>query len=74
MYFATGMGAGPTAPTAPRQAIHQLVQRIAVPADTGVGALVLAPSGQFAISHSSRNMAAGYWTGKGDPVVAGKFT
>jgi L-asparaginase / beta-aspartyl-peptidase len=72
--IATRLAAGRTAATAARQAIHQLVQRIAVPADTGVGVLVLAPSGKFAISHSSRNMAAGYWTGKGDPVVADKFT
>ena len=69
----TRLAAGRSAPTAARQAIAQLVQRIAVAADTGVGALVIAPSGEFAIRHSSRNMVAGYWTGKGEPVVSDRF-
>jgi beta-aspartyl-peptidase (threonine type) len=69
----TRLAAGRSAATAARQAINTLVRRIAVPTDTGVGALVLARTGHFAIRHSSRNMAAGHWTGKGEPIIADKF-
>jgi beta-aspartyl-peptidase (threonine type) len=58
---------------AARHAINKLVRRIGVAAEIGVGALVVAPDGRFAIRHSSPKMAAGYWTGRGDPMIADRF-
>lgn len=37
------------------------------------GALVLGRDGRFAIHHVTPRMAAGYWNGRGDPVVRDKF-
>jgi len=58
---------------AARHAINKLVRRIGIAAEIGVGALVVAPDGRFAIRHSSLRMAAGYWTGRGDPMIADRF-
>ena len=58
---------------AARHAINKLVRRIGVAAEIGVGALVIAPDGRFVIRHSSPRMAAGYWTGRGDPIIADRF-
>lgn len=59
--------------SAARHAINKLVRRIGVAAEIGVGVLVVAPDGRFAIRHSSPKMAAGYWTGRGDPMIADRF-
>jgi beta-aspartyl-peptidase (threonine type) len=59
--------------SAARQAINKLVRRIGVAAEIGVGVLVVSPDGRFAIRHSSPKMAAGYWTGRGDPMIADRF-
>jgi len=58
---------------AARRALDKLVKRIRTAEEIGVGALVLARDGRFAIRHSSVRMAAGYWTGRGEPIVADRF-
>ncbi len=60
-------GAAPAA--AARTALQTLVERVRGRA----GALVLAPDGQFAISHVTPRMAAGWWDGRGEPVVRGRW-
>ncbi|HEY3197450.1 MAG TPA: isoaspartyl peptidase/L-asparaginase family protein [Nitrospirales bacterium] len=67
------LGRGERPAAAARQAIDKLVRRIGLAAEVGVGALVVAPDGRFAIRHSSRRMAAGFWTGRGDPMIADRF-
>ncbi len=54
---------------ATRRALRELVQRI----QGAAGALVLAADGRFAIDHTTRWMGAGYWRGRGKPVVADRF-
>jgi beta-aspartyl-peptidase (threonine type) len=61
------MGKSPT--VAARQVLRMLVSRIRGSA----GALVLSPDGQFAISHVTPYMAAGWWNGAGRPTVRGQF-
>lgn len=61
-------GASPAA--AARLTLDRLVKRIEGGA---AGALVLAPDGRFAIRHTTSRMCAGYWTGKGKPVVRDRF-
>jgi beta-aspartyl-peptidase (threonine type) len=61
-------GASPAAAT--RLTLDRLVKRIEGGA---AGALVLAPDGRFAIRHTTTRMCAGYWTGKGTPVVRDRF-
>ncbi|HET8580643.1 MAG TPA: isoaspartyl peptidase/L-asparaginase, partial [Nitrospiraceae bacterium] len=61
-------GASPA--LAARLVLKKLVTRIRGAA----GALVLAPDGRFAIRHTTPRMAAGYWHGRGKPVVADQFT
>ncbi|MCZ6580440.1 MAG: isoaspartyl peptidase/L-asparaginase family protein [Nitrospirae bacterium] len=60
-------GANP--PLATRRALRELVQRI----QGAAGALVLAADGRYAIGHTTRWMGAGYWRGRGKPVVADRF-
>ncbi len=60
---------GQTPMTAARQVLKSLVNRISGAA----GALVLAPSGRFAISHVTPRMVAGWWDGKGKPSVGDRF-
>jgi beta-aspartyl-peptidase (threonine type) len=62
------VGAGPA--TAARQALTKLAKRI----EGAAGALVLAPDGRFAIRHTTPHMSAGWWNGKGTPVVRDRFT
>jgi beta-aspartyl-peptidase (threonine type) len=38
------------------------------------GALVLAPDGRWAILHTTARMSAGYFTGRGKPIVSDSFT
>ncbi|MGH6629419.1 MAG: isoaspartyl peptidase/L-asparaginase, partial [Burkholderiales bacterium] len=63
------LAAGLTPSTAARLVLERLIRRI----DGAAGALVLAPNGRFAIRHTTPRMAAGYWGGRGKPVVDDKF-
>ena len=63
------LAAGASPALAARLVLKKLVTRIRGAA----GALVLAPDGRFAIRHTTPRMAAGYWGGKGKPVVKDKF-
>jgi beta-aspartyl-peptidase (threonine type) len=60
-------GASPAA--AARAVLQKLVSRVRGAA----GVLVLTPDGGFAIRHTTPRMAAGYWNGKGKPVVSDRF-
>ena len=60
-------GASPAAAT--RLTLDKLVNRI----QGAAGALVLAPDGRFVIRHTTSRMCAGWWTGKGKPVVSDRF-
>lgn len=53
--------------TAGKLVLRELVLRIKGQA----GALVIAPNGQFGITHVTPAMAAGWWRGTGRPVVQG---
>lgn len=55
--------------TAARRVLSKLVSRIGGAA----GTLVLAPDGRFAITHVTPRMVAGWWDGKGAPVVKDRF-
>jgi len=63
------LAAGASPALAARLVLKKLVTRIRGAA----GALVLAPDGRFAIRHTTPRMAAGFWNGKGKPVVKDKF-
>ena len=63
------IGQGMTAATAVRLVLQKLVARV----NGSAGALVLTPRGQFAISHVTAHMAAGWWDGKGEPTVGDRF-
>lgn len=54
---------------AARAVLRKLVTRI----DGAAGALVLSPDGRFTIHHVTPRMAAGWWAGKGKPVVKDRF-
>ena len=60
---------GSTPATAGRLVLQKLVARI----DGSAGCLVLAPQGRFTIRHSTPHMMAGYWAGRGSPVVKDVF-
>jgi beta-aspartyl-peptidase (threonine type) len=55
--------------TAARAVLQKLVTRVKGTA----GCLVLTPDGQFAIRHSTPHMMAGWWDGKGEPMVRDRF-
>lgn len=63
------LAAGASPALAARLVLNKLVTRIRGAA----GALVLAPDGRFTIRHTTPRMAAGYWGGRGKPVVADRF-
>ena len=63
------LGQGKTARTAARWVLQKLVTRV----NGSAGTLVLTPRGQFAISHVTSHMAAGWWDGKGKPTVRDRF-
>ena len=67
--IADRLAAGASPAAAARSVLKKLVTRI----QGAAGALVLAPDGRFAIRHTTPRMAAGYWGGKGKPVVKDKF-
>lgn len=60
-------GKGPAIAT--QRKLKQLVVRVGGRA----GALVVTPDGRFAIAHVTPRMAAGWWDGRGEPVVKGQW-
>ncbi|BFU92180.1 MAG: putative L-asparaginase [Nitrospira sp.] len=60
---------GTTPATAARLVLQKLVARI----DGSAGCLVLTHQGRFTIRHSTSHMMAGYWAGRGSPVVKDIF-
>jgi len=63
------LGQGKTPATVARLVLRKLVTRIKGTA----GCLVLTPDGRFTIRHSTPHMAAGWWDGKGEPIVKGSI-
>lgn len=61
-------GERPAAAT--RAVFAALVRRV----HGAAGALVLTPDGGMAIRHTTPRMAAGYWNGRGAPVVGDRFS
>lgn len=57
------------APKAARHVLNKLVTRI----QGSAGTLVLAPDGRFVIAHVTPHMTAGWWNGRGKPVVRDRF-
>ncbi|MBX3329934.1 MAG: isoaspartyl peptidase/L-asparaginase [Nitrospira sp.] len=60
---------GTTPATAARLVLKKLVARI----NGSAGCLILIPNGQFTIRHTTPHMMAGWWDGKGEPVVNDTF-
>jgi L-asparaginase / beta-aspartyl-peptidase len=60
---------GKTPAMAARLVLQKLVARI----KGSAGCLVLTPQGRFTIRHSTPHMMAGYWAGRGIPVVNDTF-
>jgi beta-aspartyl-peptidase (threonine type) len=67
--IADRLAAGTSPVVAAKSVLNKLVSRIRGSA----GALVLARDGRLAIWHTTPHMAAGYWTGKGKPVISDRF-
>ncbi|NJN68841.1 MAG: hypothetical protein HC801_00010 [Nitrospira sp.] len=63
------LGQGRTPATAARLVLGKLVDRI----NGSAGCLVLTPDGRFTIRHSTSHMMAGWWDGKGEPIVKDQF-
>ncbi len=63
------LGQGKAPATVARLVLRKLVARI----NGSAGCLVLTPNGRFTIRHSTSHMAAGWWDGKGEPVMRDKF-
>lgn len=63
------LGQGKTPAMAARLVLQKLVART----KGSAGCLVLTPDGRFAIRHSTPYMIAGWWDGKGEPVMRDKF-
>ncbi|WP_090901525.1 isoaspartyl peptidase/L-asparaginase family protein [Candidatus Nitrospira nitrificans] len=63
------VGQGKTPATAARLVLQKLVARI----HGAAGCLVLTSQGRFTIRHSTSHMMAGYWAGRGNPVVNDTF-
>ena len=68
-HIALSLKHGKSPAIAARQTMRELVDRIQGEA----GCLVLAPNGRFAIQHSTPWMSAGYWNGRGTPIVKDRF-
>jgi beta-aspartyl-peptidase (threonine type) len=58
---------------APATAARLVLAKLAVRVGGTAGALVLTKDGRFAIRHNTPRMAAGYWAGKGKPVVKDNY-
>ena len=63
------LGQGTTPTTAARLVLQKLVARI----KGSAGCLVLTPQGRFTIRHSTPHMMAGWWAGRGTPVINDSF-
>ncbi|HSN05237.1 MAG TPA: isoaspartyl peptidase/L-asparaginase family protein [Nitrospira sp.] len=59
--------------TSPAMAARAVLRKLVTRIDGAAGALVLSPDGRFTISHVTPRMAAGWWDGKGKPVVKDRF-
>jgi beta-aspartyl-peptidase (threonine type) len=57
----------------PAKAAWWMLDRLAARVQGQAGALVLSADGRFAIRHNTAHMAAGYWNGRGKPVVRDRF-
>ena len=62
-----GRGSAPAA--AARTVLRKLMARI----HSQAGMLVLTPDGRFSIQHVTPRMAAGWWDGRGEPTVKGRW-
>lgn len=68
-HLAILLGLGWTPGKAANYTLKALVRRIQGEA----GCLILDPTGRFAIRHTTPWMSAGYWNGRGKPVVKNRF-
>jgi beta-aspartyl-peptidase (threonine type) len=59
--------------TSPASAAKTVLQKLVARIRGAAGALVLTPDGRFAIRHTTPRMAAGYWNGRGKPIVKDRF-
>ncbi len=57
----------------PASAVQEVFRRLVAKVQGSAGALVLTPKGRFSIAHTTPHMAAGWWDGKGEPIVKDKF-
>jgi beta-aspartyl-peptidase (threonine type) len=58
---------------APGAAVRSVLARLAARLRGEAGELVLARDGRFAVRHTTPRMAAGWWTGRSEPVIKDKF-
>ncbi len=66
------LAAGASPELAARQTLGRMASRLKK-ARAEAGALVLAPDGRWAIRHTTARMSAGYFTGRGKPIVSDSF-
>ena len=59
--------------TSPAMAARAVLRKLVTRIGGAAGTLVLSPDGRFIISHVTPRMAAGWWDGKGKPVVKDRF-
>ncbi len=59
--------------SAPEPAAKLVLQKLVSRIKGTAGCLVLTPEGRFTIRHSTPYMAAGWWDGKGEPIVKGSI-
>lgn len=57
----------------PAAAARHVLQKLVARIQGRAGTLVLEPSGRFAITHVTPSMAAGWWDGRGEPTVKGRW-
>jgi beta-aspartyl-peptidase (threonine type) len=59
--------------SAPAPAAKFVLQKLVSRIKGIAGCLVLTPDGRFTIRHSTPHMAAGWWDGKGEPIMKGSI-
>ncbi len=59
--------------TTPAIAARLVLQKLVARINGSAGCLVLAPDGRFTVHHSTPRMMAGYWAGRGTPIVEDSF-
>jgi L-asparaginase / beta-aspartyl-peptidase len=57
----------------PAMAARVVLQKLVARVHGSAGVLVITPRGQFAVTHVTAHMAAGWWDGKGEPTVGDQF-